>query len=187
MRATQRLSFNASFITRDNTNPTVINDRAFGADLNTRIFSGSADWAATQKLNLTGGYTYFHVTTNTIVQFNSAGGVVNVIPAQYYMRDHFTFLTAYWQPHRRVNFYGAYRFHLDQGQGDRLTTPLVFINSYPYQLSSPEAKVSVQLHRNIDWIAGYQYIDYKEKFVNNQFYQAHLPYTSLRLYIGRAE
>jgi hypothetical protein len=75
----------------------------------------------------------------------------------------------------------------DQGQGDRVTTPLVFVNSYPYQLSSPEVKVSFKLRRNVDWITGYQYIDYKERFANNQFYQAHLPYTSLRLYFGRAE
>jgi hypothetical protein len=186
-RPTPSLSVNASVITRDNTNPTVIEDLAFGADINTRIFSGSADWTASEKLNLTGGYTYFHITSETIVQFNTAGSVVNVIPARYFMRDHFAFVTAYWQPHRRVNFYGAYRIHNDQGQGDRVTTPLTFINSYPYQLSSPEFKISVNLHRNVDWIAGYQYIDYKEKFVNNQFYQAHLPYTSLRLYIGRAE
>lgn len=187
VRPTHNLSFNASVITRDNTNPTIIVDRGFAADINSRIFSGSADWQANERLNLTGGYTYFHVTSDTIVQFNSAGGVVNIIPAQYFMRDHFAFATGYWQPHRRVSLYGAFRIHNDRGQGDRLTTPLVFINSYPYQLSSPEAKVSVKLHKNIDWIAGYQYIDYKERFANNQFYQAHLPYTSLRIYMGRGE
>jgi hypothetical protein len=186
-RPTQRLSFNASVITRDNTNPTVINDRAFGANIDTRIFSGSAEWTANEKLSLTGGYTRFHTTSDTIVQFNTANGIVNVIPAQYFVRDNFAFMTAYWQPNRRVNFYGAYRIHNDQGQADRVTTPLVFVNSYPYQLSSPEAKVSVKLRGNLDWIAGYQYIDYKEQFANNQFYQAHLPYTSLRVYIGRAE
>jgi len=187
VRPTRSLSFNASLITRDNTNPTVINERAFGADITSRIFSGSADWTANEKFNLSCGYTYFHATTNTIVQFNTANGVVNVIPAQFFMRDHFAFVTAYWRPHTRVSFYGAYRIHTDQGQGDRVSTPLVFVNSYPYQLSSPEVKVSVKLHSNVDWIAGYQYIDYKEQFANNQFYQAHLPYTSLRLYVGRVE
>ena len=187
VRLNQRLSFNASFITRDNTNPTVIDDRDFGAHINTRIFSGSADWFMNERLNLTGGYTYFHATSDTIVQFNSAGGVVNIGPAQYFMREHFGFLTAYWQPHRRVNIYGAFRINNDQGQGDRVTTPLVFVNSYPYQLSSPEVKVSFKLRRNVDWIAGYQYIDYKERLDNRQFYQAHLPYTSLRVYFGRAE
>jgi hypothetical protein len=103
------------------------------------------------------------------------------------MREHSAFLTAYWQPHRRVNVYGAFRINNDQGQGDRVTTPLIFVNSYPYQLASPEVKVSFKLRRNVDWIAGYQYLDYKERFDNRQFYQAHLPYTSLRVYFGRAE
>lgn len=187
VRLNPRLSFNASLITRDNTNPTVIDDRDFGAHINTRIFSGSADWYVKDRLNLTGGYTYFHATSDTVVQFNSAGGVVNFGPAQYFMREHFGFLTAYWQPHRRVNVYGSFRINNDGGQGDRATTPLVFVNSYPYQLASPEVKVSFKLRRSVDWIAGYQYIDYKERFDNRQFYQAHLPYTSLRVYFGRAE
>jgi len=187
VRLNRGLSFNASFITRDNTNPTVIDDRDFGAEIETRIFSGSADWYVNERLNLTGGYTYFHATSDIIVQFNSAGGAVNFGPAQYFTREHFAFLTGYWQPHRRVNIYGAFRINHDRGQGDRVTTPLVFVNSYPYQLSSPEVKVSFKLHRNVDWIAGYQYLDYKERFANSQFYQAHLPYTSLRVYFGRAE
>ena len=187
VRPSRTLSFNASVITRDNTNPTIINSRDFGADINTRIFSGSAEWMANENLNLTGGYTYFHTSAETVVQFNTAGGVVNVLPARYFVRDHFAFATAYWQPHKRVSFYGAYQLHNDQGQGDRITTPLTFINSYPYQLWSPEVKVSVKLHRNVDWIAGYQYFDYKEQFANNQFYQAHLPYTSLRIYVGKGE
>jgi hypothetical protein len=187
VRPHRSLSFNLSVITRDNTNPTVIDDRAFGANIDTRIVSGSAEWVANETLSLTGGYTYFHVTSNTIVQFETAGDVVNVGPAQYFVRDNFAFMTASWQPHKRVNIYGAYRIHHDQGQGDRLSSPLVFVNSYPYQLSSPEAKASFKLHKNVDWILGYQYFDYKERFANNQFYQAHLPYTSLRIYLGRAE
>jgi hypothetical protein len=187
VRPTQRLSFNASVITRDNTNPTIINDRAFGAKIDTRIFSGSVEWMASEKLTLTGGYNYFHATSETVVQFNSAGGVVNIGPAQYLMREHFAFATASWQPHRRVSFYGAFRINSDRGQGDRVSTPLVFVNSYPYQLASPEAKVSFKLNRNFDWIVGYQYIDYKERFANDQFYQAHLPYISLRIHTGREQ
>ncbi|MFL6333529.1 MAG: hypothetical protein ACJ754_09500 [Pyrinomonadaceae bacterium] len=187
VRLNQKFRFNASLITRDNTNPTVINGREFGASIDTRIFSGSMDWFVNERLNLTGGYTYFHATSDIVVQFNSANGVVNFGPAQYFTREHFAFLTAYWQPHHRVNIYGSFRINNDRGQGDRVTTPLVFVNSYPYQLASPEVKVSFKLRRNVDWITGYQYIDYKERFANNQFYQAHLPYTSLRLYFGRAE
>jgi hypothetical protein len=48
----------------------------------------------------------------------------------------------------------------------------------------------------VDWVVGYQYFDYKDRFAlsqfspefgNNQFYQAHLPYTSLKIYFGRPE
>ena len=186
VRPTSSLSFNASLTTRDNLNPTVINDRAYSANIDSRVFSGSADWTANENLNLSGGYTYFHVTTDTIVQFSTSTGV-KVGPAQYYMRDNFAFLTGYWEPHSRVSLYGAYRFHLDKGQGDLVATPLLLISSYPYQLSSPELKVSFKIHKNIDWILGYQYFDYKERFANNQFYQAHLPYTSLRIHFGKAE
>jgi hypothetical protein len=61
------------------------------------------------------------------------------------------------------------------------------IGSYPIQFSSPEFRLAVRLHNRVDWNVGYQYFDFKERFVNNQFYQAHLPYTSLRFYIGRGK
>jgi hypothetical protein len=47
--------------------------------------------------------------------------------------------------------------------------------------------LAVRLHNRVDWNVGYQYFDFKERFVNNQFYQAHLPYMSLRFYIGRGK
>ena len=120
-----------------------------------------------EKLTLAGGYTYFHVSSDTLVQFVRpvlGGGILQVLPALYFVRDHFAFATVNWQPHKRVSFYGAYRIHNDQGQGDRLMTDQMVVTSYPYQQWSPEARVSVKLHRNLDWIAGYQYFDYKEQF-----------------------
>jgi hypothetical protein len=63
----------------------------------------------------------------------------------------------------------------------------LLIGSFPYDLQSPEAKVVIKLHKNVDWIAGYQYFSYEENFPNTarEFYHAHLPYTSLRIYFGR--
>jgi hypothetical protein len=54
-------------------------------------------------------------------------------------------------------------------------------------MQSPEAKFVLRLHKNVDWIAGYQYFGYEVPFPNTstQFYHAHLPYTSLRIYFGR--
>ena len=53
----------------------------------------------------------------------------------------------------------------------------------------------VRLHRNLDWTVGHQFHNYDEKDLRtlfpdlyvNQDYRAHLPYTSLRIYLGRRE
>jgi hypothetical protein len=187
LRPTRRLTLNASFTTRDNTNPTLTEDlRNFGADINSRVFSASADWTPVDRFNLTGGYTYSHLASETIVRFFLVDRV-NAVEAlaRYLMKDNFAFVTTYWEPHPRLKFYGSYRVHNDRGQGDRQSTSTILLSSFPYQFESPEVKLSVKLHRNADWIVGYQYWDYKERFVNNQFYQAHLPYTSLRIYFDR--
>ena len=45
-------------------------------------------------------------------------------------------------------------------------------------------------HRRLDWNLGYQYHNYDENALvgpRPQNYHAHLPYTSLRIYIGRKE
>lgn len=187
LRPTRTLTFNASLTTKDNTNPSLDQDlQGFGADINSRAFSSSVDWTPSEKFNLTSGYSYFHVTSETNVVFFETGVRTEGL-ARYFMKDHFAFMTAYYEPHPRVRLYGAYRIHNDRGQGDRVSTTALLLTSFPYQLQSPEFKLSVKLHRNVDWIAGYQYFDYKERFVNDQFYQAHLPYTSLRIYFGKRD
>ena len=70
------------------------------------------------------------------------------------------------------------------------------ITSYPMNFTSPEARLAIKINRRLDWNLGYQYFAYNEtKFVLTTFpgspraqnYHAHLPYMSLRLYIGRKE
>ncbi|HEY0349949.1 MAG TPA: hypothetical protein VGC60_17520 [Pyrinomonadaceae bacterium] len=69
------------------------------------------------------------------------------------------------------------------------------ITSYPNNFQSPEARLAIKINRHFDWNLGYQYFAYNEsKFLNTfpgspraQNYHAHLPYMSLRLYIGRKE
>jgi hypothetical protein len=186
-RPTNRLSINASLTTKNNTNPSLTEELTlFGADINTRIFSSSVDWTPSDKFNLTSGYSFFHIGSEASIIF-FLNSVKTQGLARYFMNDHFAFLTAYYEPHPRVRLYAGYRIHNDRGEGDRGSTPTLLISSFPYQFESPEVKISVKLHKNVDWIAGYQYYDYKEKFVNNQFYQVHLPYTSLRIYFGRGE
>ncbi|HKP12636.1 MAG TPA: hypothetical protein VJZ91_11015, partial [Blastocatellia bacterium] len=190
LRPTRTLAINTSFVTKDNTNPTVaIDGRDFGTDVNVRNFTTSVDWTPANRFFINSGYTYQHVASEAQVVYFLANSVkINGI-SRYFVKDNFAFVTAYYEFNPRVRLYGGYRFHRDPGQEDRVSSPTtgVLIASYPYQYTSPEVKLSFKLHEHVDWIAGYQYFDFKERFVNNQFYQAHLPYTSLRFYFGSRE
>lgn len=188
IRPSSKLSINASFVSRDNTNPSVnIDGKDFGVDVNSRIFTGTVDWTPNQKFYLSSGYNYTHLVSQAEVVFFLPSSVRATGLSRYFMKDNFAFINTYVEMHPRARLYAGYRFHKDPGQEDRVGFPTVLIGSYPYQFQSPEVRLQFKLRSRMDWIAGYQYYDFKEKFVNNQFYQAHLPYTSLRFYFGRRE
>jgi hypothetical protein len=181
-------TFNLSVVTRDNTNPSILDEtssRNFSADINTRIYTASADWAPVTRFSVSSGYTYTRITSEAQI-FGFINSVQQLGLSRYFMRDHFGFLNVYLQPLSRVSFFGSYRIHKDTGQGDRVSTsPTIFLSSYPLQFQFPEARIAIKLNNHLDWNLGYQYFDYKERFFNNQFYHAHLPYTSLRIYFNR--
>jgi hypothetical protein len=181
-------TFNLSVVTRDNTNPSILDEtssRNFSADINTRIYTASADWAPVTRFSVSSGYTYTRITSEAQI-FGFINSVQQLGLSRYFMRDHFGFLNVYSQPFSRVSFFGSYRIHKDTGQGDRVSTsPTIFLSSYPLQFQFPEARIAIKLNNHLDWNLGYQYFDYKERFFNNQFYHAHLPYTSLRIYYNR--
>lgn len=133
----------------------------------------------------------------------------------YFVRNNYFYLEATARLNQRMTLYSAYRVNKDNGQGDSLSspktvlaTPLAIpgststiaangtvITSYPMSFQSPEVRLAVKLNRRLDWNLGYQYFNYNEsKFIRTfggnapaQNYHAHLPYMSLRLYIGRKE
>ncbi|HEX3144803.1 MAG TPA: hypothetical protein VHQ64_12595 [Pyrinomonadaceae bacterium] len=69
------------------------------------------------------------------------------------------------------------------------------ITSYPMNFVTPEARLAIMINRHLDWNLGYQYYGYNESDFLKTFpgspraqnYHAHLPYMSLRFYIGRKE
>jgi hypothetical protein len=188
-RPTRTLAINASVVTKDNNNPTLTENvprQNFGADINSRIYTSSVDWSPNEKFSLSSGYTRTHITSDAAIIF-FANGVRAEGLSRYFLRDNFAFLNMYVQPHSRLSLYGGYRIHHDRGQGERASSPTVLIGSYPQQFQSPEFRVAVKLHDRVDWNAGYQYFDFQEKFPNLQRYQAHLPYTSLRIYFNRGK
>ena len=188
IRPTSKLSINTSFVTKDNTNPSVnIDGKDFGVDVNSRIFNGSVDWTPNSKFYLSSGYNYTHLVSQAEVVFFLPSSVRATGLSRYFMKDSFAFINTFVELHPRARLYAGYRIHKDPGQEDREGFPTVLIGSYPYQFQSPEVRLQFKITDRLDWIAGYQYYDFKERFVNNQFYQAHLPYTSLRFYFGRRE
>jgi hypothetical protein len=195
LKPTSTLAINMSVVSKDNRNPSLadaITLQDFGADVNSRIYSGSVDWSPNPKFSLDSGYTHTHLTSDAVIVFFAPppGGTASVRTvglSRYFVRDDYAFLNAFMQLHPRASLFAGYRIHRDRGQGDRVSSPAVLIGSYPIQFSSPEFRLAVRLHNRVDWNVGYQYFDFKERFVNSQFYQAHLPYMSLRFYIGRGK
>jgi hypothetical protein len=186
LRPNRTLSFNASLITKNNTNPSIQeNNTNFGVNVKSRIFSSSVDWSPKERFSLNGGYTQSRVTSDAEIIFFLTNNLQTNGQSRYFMRDNFFFLTAFVQLHPRASLFAGYRIHSDPGQGDRVSTTNMLIGSFPYQFQSPETKFVFRVHRNVEWIAGYQYFGYNENFGTRQFYHAHLPYTSLRISFGR--
>ena len=187
LRPNRTLSFNASLITKDNNNPAITeSSRNFGVNIKSRVFTSSLDWSPNERFGLSGGYTRTNVTSDAdIILF--LANVQTFGQSQYFMRDNFVFMTGYARLFPRATLYAGYRLHNDPGQGSRLSTASSLIGSFPYEMQSPEAKLVLRLHKNVDWIGGYQYFGYEVPFPNTstQFYHAHLPYTSLRISFGR--
>lgn len=191
-RVRNRLSFNkfslnVSAITKDNNNPSRSIETPqldFTANVKTRIFSANIDWSPVQNFSFSSGYTYQQLTaeTNIIVP---VGGVRLQGLSQFFMRDNYAFFDVSAQPFKRVSLFASYRISKDTGQGDRVSALAQnIISSYPFHLQSPEVRLAIRLTKNIDWNLGYQYYNYRERTAIAQNYNAHLPYTSLRIYFG---
>jgi hypothetical protein len=192
-----RLSFNVALITRNNSNPSEIagvslND--FGVDVKSRTFTSSVDWTANSRLAFSTGYNYNWVNSDAVIDyfFNSIRHPEG--HTLYFVRNNFFYIDTTARLHPRATLYMSYRVNQDNGQGNRLAdptgTPGTLINSYPMNFQSPEARLAIRINRRLDWNFGYQYYNYNESALvgpRPQNYHAHLPYTSLRLYIGRKE
>lgn len=183
-------NFNISAMSKRNEVPTrSIFDptREYITEVRNRIFSASIDWTPVQEFSLSGGYTNQWLTSIADIRVPLDGGTFPGV-SEYYVRDSYYFIDASLNL-KRVSFFGAYRFNDDNGQGSRATPPASspnIISSYPMQMHSPEFRVAIKLHRNVDWNIGYQYFKYEDVFTPIQNYNAHLPYTSLKFYFGRS-
>jgi hypothetical protein len=203
----RKLSFNLGLITKNNSNPSEIAGVSlsdFGVEVKTRTFTSSVDWNPNAKLSISTGYNYNWVNSDAVIdyfyQVPPAASVRHPMGhALYFQRNNYFYLDLVARLHRRVTLYSSYRLNQDDGQGDRLPDPAgnpgTLITSYPMSFQSPEARLAIRVNRHLDWNLGYQYYNYNEDDFLRTFpgspraqnYHAHLPYMSLRVYIGRKE
>jgi hypothetical protein len=193
----KKLSFNLAVITKNNSNPSEIAGvslQDFGVDTRSRLFTSSVDWTPTSKISFGTGYNYNWINSDAVVDyfFNSIRHPLG--HSLYFMRNNFFFVDTTAELFPRATLYASYRINKDNGQGARLADPIgspgILISSYPMSFQSPEARLAIKINRRLDWNLGYQYYNYDESVLvgpRPQNYHAHLPYTSLRLYIGRKE
>jgi hypothetical protein len=194
---TKSFAFNVSVITRDNANPSEIAGVSladFGVSVKSRIFTSAIDWTPNSRVSFNTGYNYNWINSNAVVNyfFNNINHPVG--HALYYVRNNFFFIDATAQLTPRVTLFTSYRINQDNGQGGRVADPIgtpgFLVSSYPFSYQSPEGRLAIKINRRLDWNVGYQYYNYNESVLvgsRPQNYHAHLPYTSLRIYIGRKE
>ena len=193
----QKISFNLALITKNNSNPSEIAGvslQDFGVDVKSRVFTSSIDWAPNSRVSLSAGYNHHWINSDAVIEYFFNGVQHPLGHSLYFMRNNFFYIESVAQLMPRVSLYTAYRINKDDGQGDRVAdptgTPGTLIASYPMSFQSPEARLAIKLHHRLDWNFGYQYYNYNESALvgpRPQNYHAHLPYTSLRIYLGRRE
>ena len=198
----RKINFNLALIVKDNSNPSEIAGVSltdFGVNVKSRIFTSAVDWTPTYKVTFSTGYNYNWVNSDAVVDyFYQVPPAVSVRHplghSLYFQRNNFFYLDMTARLFPRVTLYASYRINQDTGQGNRLAdptgTPGTLINSYPMSYQSPEGRLAIRLNRHLDWNLGYQYYNYNESAVvgpRPQNYHAHLPYMSLRVYVGRKE
>ncbi len=192
-----KFAVNLSFITKDNDNPgqsISAPTTLFVTNVRSRIFSSSVDWNPINEVSVSGGYDY-HWLTSEVSVLIPLGGPATAGLSQFFVRDNYFFVDVHARPHKRITFFGSYRWNKDRGHDDLALPPLtspIIIGSYPIDFKMPEFKATIRVNRYIDWNIGYQYYDYKENppqttiyGLASQNYSAHMPYTSVRIYLGR--
>ncbi len=190
VRPTNQLSFNFSYQRKDNTNPGRNESQTttpLSAEIQHNIFAASFNWEANENVSFDGGFSHNRINSDTAVVFpvNRAFGQGF---SRYSLRSNFFNLNGWVRPHKRFSLFGSYRIAKDTGDGDFFSGPdRIIESSYPISFHSPEVRASVRLAKNIDWNVGYQYYKYTETVLPAQNYNAHLPYTSVRIYFGRVD
>jgi hypothetical protein len=185
-----KYNFNTDYRSFTNTNSTSL----FVHSSTGRTWSANGGWAPKAGIQFDGGYSYIHLDTLTGLAYFASFDLVERDRSYYLSNLHTIHGGAQFQIRKRVDVYAGYVRTQDRADG-RSTAgqsgrPDVLVNPstlalftgaqvFPVAYQSPVARVSVVLHRNLRWNAGWQYYDYSERLLRLQDYSAHTGYVSL--------
>ncbi len=185
------LSIGVSFEAKDNSNPGLsdtVPATNFAADVKSYVFGANFSYSPDPNFSLNGGYNYTYLNAETDVIFPITGAGFGQGMSIYNLRNNYGYVDTWFRPHPKITIFGAYRVSWDTGEGNDADYPNYWIyGNYPLTFQSPEIRGTLKLFSNVDWNIGYQFYDYSEKIDIGQNYRAHLPYTSVTVYLGRKD
>ena len=159
-----------------------------------KSWSANGGWAPRTGVQLDAGYSYIHLDTLTGLAYFANFETIDRDRSYYLSNLHTVHAGAQVQLRKRVDLYAG--FVRTQDTADGRSTPTAasrpgFLSTpetlslfaaaqvFPVAYQAPLARISVVLHRNLRWNAGWQYFDYAEKLFQGQNYSAHTGYVSL--------
>ncbi|MFN0105582.1 MAG: hypothetical protein ACKV2U_26280 [Bryobacteraceae bacterium] len=179
-----KYNFSTDYRSFNNTNSTSL----FVHSSTGRSWAANGGWTPRTGVQVDAGYSYIHLDTLTGLAYFANFDLVER-DRSYYLSNLHTFHAGLQvQVKKRVDLYGGFVRTQDRADGQSMPgvlltpeTASVFAAAqvFPVAYQSPVARVSVILHRNLRWNAGWQYYDYSEKLLKLQDYTAHTGFVSL--------
>jgi hypothetical protein len=154
-----------------------------------RNYGVDASWTGTPWFSIDANYTKLHLyTLGGIDYFVAAGADIHGNDSLYISNIHTASLGVRFSILKRADLYLGYSHVQDVGDGR--ATPIgnaIAANlplfqaaqTFPVRYLSPQARLSIRLHRQIRWNAGYQYYGYNEQFSALQDFRAQTGYSSV--------
>ncbi len=150
-----------------------------------RNYSADFSWSPREWFAIDASYSKLHLNTMGGLFFFENAAPLN-ITSIYISNIHAGNLGARFALGKRADFYVGYTHTQDTGDGRSTaigtsTDPTAFAaaQTFPLVFLSPQARLSVRIHKQLRWNVGYQYYGYNEQFSNLQDYHAHTGYSSV--------
>lgn len=183
----KRKSFRAAVYAKSdyNTNSTSLTSYASQS----RQYGVDGSWTANEWFSIDASYAKLDLyTLGGINYFVGNGQDISGEDSLYLSNIHTASLGARFTILKRVDLYLGYSHVQDVGDGrstsvgagtDTSLPAFQAAQTFPVRFLSPEVRLSVLLHKQIRWNAGYQYYGYEEQFSTLQNFRAQTGYSSV--------